>query len=1336
MITFLRFSFILLVFFGSYFLPLFWAETEFFDCNKHVKSEMSIEDWEVLKACEESIKSKQSRELPQKKYLKELQDNRLSSWIQWAYYTLEWCSPRYRQLSWSSQCKRWYFQRSDKTIKVFWDGKDISLNQDNRLFQIFKQAETQMRSDIKALQKNPSHPFIQSIFKDIIGIDISAEGSFRMIVYLMDYANNIGRYELFYKIDRTAPQIQLLSVSENSDSLYTERIDWLGGVGTRNDSFQSEFQSMLALGGKSTTARTRDLGTKRNTLYYSSSRSPFSVRWKVDDTWEGVLQASFASVFPLQPVRIVWSLLAWVGNQVDLVSGVPKTSILQKQTKNISPGAAQAELTWSGSSSHFTDNQPIQPSVQYYRFRIHDNTVWDDGAVGNYIEHPFYMVLDTTAPNGGSSTGIIFFSWGISVCDQLLSTTTCQFSKFFTAKTAQELEIRVADIAGGGGRVPYNHFNAGLPSYGNIVHRIEKSDEPWRLVEYNLSINDSHHSLTKISHDFSKISNDMFSLGWYRYYTGTFVTRFPDSSNQTPWVICDRVNNCTIIGNFAYRVMADTVDSSKSLLFITGSSEKMIANGKDAYILQYALRDTYDNPIVPVNAQELMQNGEIEWFVRDIQTGLNIRNTLRADMRSINLESSNTPNVLTFIDKEVDNTRDPIENTIVGDNNGNARYITHESRIQPNRNGVFTYELSSRVPTHDGYPWLHPDQTFSLQGSGIVVSSSSPLESASWALALYDPKSYTWNYSLSGVTWESIISFSGLVENPGDKFNISPAQILSYGTMRWYSGALSGLEGKRLSFPFASPIIGFWNNLDGLTDGAWKTYSYVTIFTDPTFNRDYDGYAWYEKYPACEIIAPHTICRDQHLWSSQNIVKYQFSTAGIHSATWVIGYASGISLDPAFFQHSTTSDGGPLFLSPVSIAWWEKNDARLTFFSLPGKVYDSSKLRVGIVSGLSYVTPTGLLVQLPWPSRNIFASGGNSIPNTVWSFQYFQKEYSIGPASESTRFDTLVSDIGIIGYTNTYNAITSDTSSDATTLLHTDLSATLKNSFRKKAYESIRGLSEKHWCKTIIPGSPLTLNIENFSSLSCIISVQNEKTIFVNGDVIIECNRWTNNTCNLHGQKLNILVRDGKTFIRSNISTLSPEGKDAWGVFIGSFLEDVANTSIPDSSSVMVMDGWIGIDTSVTNIDAFLFTERSIVTTQWESRTQAIMSDEELKNQLYVYGWIFSQNTVGWSRTIPPTCPFTIDPSSCTQEIAQIFDLTFLRRYHLVNKALVTGNLSENGNFVTFANGLRAGGWVDRCAWGSSGSLRCVQSDMYQGVPIILEKNEFWTRDPSVFMGK
>jgi hypothetical protein len=57
--------------------------------------------------------------------------------------------------------------------------------------------------------------------------------------------------------------------------------------------------------------------------------------------------------------------------------------------------------------------------------------------------------------------------------------------------------------------------------------------------------------------------------------------------------------------------------------------------------------------------------------------------------------------------------------------------------------------------------------------------------------------------------------------------------------------------------------------------------------------------------------------------------------------------------------------------------------------------------------------------------------------------------------------------------------------------------------------------------------------------------------------------------------------------------------------------------------------------------------------------------DDQLLNQLHIYGSVFSLNTVGGAKTAE--CPYIED--NCDDISSKVYDLSFLRRYTLVDAA-------------------------------------------------------------------
>jgi hypothetical protein len=78
-----------------------------------------------------------------------------------------------------------------------------------------------------------------------------------------------------------------------------------------------------------------------------------------------------------------------------------------------------------------------------------------------------------------------------------------------------------------------------------------------------------------------------------------------------------------------------------------------------------------------------------------------------------------------------------------------------------------------------------------------------------------------------------------------------------------------------------------------------------------------------------------------------------------------------------------------------------------------------------------------------------------------------------------------------------------------------------------------------------------------------------------------------------------------------------------------------------------------------------MFTEKSIVSYDGINTLNGDTDADVLNNQLYIYGSVFSENTIGGSRLSLWKCPYYISSLSCTIETAQTYDLNYLRRYFI-----------------------------------------------------------------------
>ena len=100
------------------------------------------------------------------------------------------------------------------------------------------------------------------------------------------------------------------------------------------------------------------------------------------------------------------------------------------------------------------------------------------------------------------------------------------------------------------------------------------------------------------------------------------------------------------------------------------------------------------------------------------------------------------------------------------------------------------------------------------------------------------------------------------------------------------------------------------------------------------------------------------------------------------------------------------------------------------------------------------------------------------------------------------------------------------------------------------------------------------------------------------------------------------------------------------------------------------------IESSVTDIHATLYTDRSLVSSIWGVQADGDTPDSSLANQLYIYGSLFSENTI-WGGVSPYTCPF-YESNICNESLAKKYDLSFLRRYILVTELDADNNPTWN----------------------------------------------------------
>lgn len=150
------------------------------------------------------------------------------------------------------------------------------------------------------------------------------------------------------------------------------------------------------------------------------------------------------------------------------------------------------------------------------------------------------------------------------------------------------------------------------------------------------------------------------------------------------------------------------------------------------------------------------------------------------------------------------------------------------------------------------------------------------------------------------------------------------------------------------------------------------------------------------------------------------------------------------------------------------------------------------------------------------------------------------------------------------------------------------------------------------------------------------------------------------------------------------------------------------------------------IDPSVTNIVWSIFTEWSLISYNWVELWYSTSFDT-LKNQLHIYGSVFSQNTIWGSRSSPPICPYFVNaPLVCDVELAQKYDLNYLRRYFLYTNPSWYRVPADTWNLpVTRTIWWGYSTWTWWIFWYDSNLNRIITntSDTYAAYPVVIEYN-------------
>lgn len=144
--------------------------------------------------------------------------------------------------------------------------------------------------------------------------------------------------------------------------------------------------------------------------------------------------------------------------------------------------------------------------------------------------------------------------------------------------------------------------------------------------------------------------------------------------------------------------------------------------------------------------------------------------------------------------------------------------------------------------------------------------------------------------------------------------------------------------------------------------------------------------------------------------------------------------------------------------------------------------------------------------------------------------------------------------------------------------------------------------------------------------------------------------------------------------------------------------------------------GWnIYIDPTVTDIHANIYADRSMLNYSNGVEIPGSEVDSALANQLYIYGSVFSENTIGGASDVHDlSCPFYIS-DACSESLAKKYDFNYLRRYILVSEIDTNGH----NTWLMYPNYNAAEAYM----WNISNQDTNTQKPWYRVYPLIIEYN-------------
>ncbi len=1234
-----------------------------------------------------------------------------TSGIKYSYYEVTWCSPHATRLAdnrfKTAPCQKWYFYNDSWVWKMTYKWEN------------FSNGNVKLNTNFPWITRTTT-TWIIDFFSWINSIAFEWEWTYTLRILLVDHAYNASKFEFSYKIDKTAPQFQLTGITEDHENIFVskleneKRLTWLSGSIVKYDS-------------NNETSDDRD--TYKNPMIQNyTGPIPIERSWH---TRQDLYVMYFkwwntANDLANHPFQLKVTYSDKYGSHMNWYLSEEKNFSLHKENGDVIKEWIALWNILSLSTADLQSNNSLNSQAKY-KLRLYDKTVGKDtNKRPNYSEIIFYAVRDNTKPNmwvGLATTEteaikkLLKFDENNHVWD---NDATSQVSKFISAKTNQSLHSVLQETWITGNNSNPAWYNAWVPLWWWTKISIEKAD---RLNDFDDTIIykdrfNNYKNNTIKDKNFSQVDNNR--KNGYRNYLVHFNT------DQISWnnKICDNVWNC-LEPQLDFRVVANVLHANTanvSLSFIADNPltpKEIFANWKDKYKLTTNLKDQYWNAIVWVTAKENQNK-----IIKNVDIAFNFKNDLYynqlinegekwviiQDLHPAKHSTSNiTDTKVYFIEKA-------------------------ESNSEPWK-GTYELSIASNVPSLWAYPYLKNDSVFKLTNifpkaflwtGGIDKVWIYPPTNVASALWFFSQNNHDlkWddNFLSTNIDFLKASDYhTDLEQSEKSRYwivTLKNANDIRYNTLNW----------RKLELDFASPAIYWAENLTlhHLINTIWATsthkkYAYKLwgLINDPTIFEQYlPSYTW------ATVERPKFTPDIFNIFSNLNDGTELSTGSIINNGTWIT-YSSTL------FNKDYQTKSSPID-SEYKTQWYWFN--------------------MWYISSISYTM--SWIVQIPSISRNVsnnpstdpqiadknskyyFPAGLVTINNKqhyVWNWDYvILWDPIINTGIEWALW------IAVTWLTNQHQGMIIDQEKWRKANLNVWENLTkydMMTLFKKNVVLNTAWFAKdnnKKWCDWIT-----ITDLNNVSGVlnNCTIKLNWETISFIKWNLDIECSN--DNTCILNNTKRTIVVQDGSTYIKSNITTFGKNSQLLIGTIANTWLK---NISIPDNSLLSrdaTTIGWTFIDPSVTNIDSFIVSQWPIVSYD-DGKVFMTPTDTDLKNQLHIYGSTLSLNTIGWYKWATndkddSKCPYIIQ--NCNQKTAFIFDLVHLRKYSLEGTQAWSSLLSPSGWWK------RSGGNTSKLTSENKiitqadtnwyNGLRYISDKDYIIYPLFVERDVSWNKSPS-----